>query len=313
MARAVVYDVNVLVDAVMGERSDFYTWPVLPPTTTNPSADCVGIANDAHDFTLWLSPHILDNTRRVLVEHYGVDAADADEYLDILEEITIASGGQIVEPERTVHACPDHEDNLILDLAVHAGADIVVSNDTDLTSMSGWRGVPILPPRVFASRVDAMRRAQHSKPSGPSTTDRLREQAARRARRSTTDIHVEMEDAGPDEYLRLRENFARDQERLAEIVASWNRHNPAMQPRIDVWKRNLERFSEKSASIDEISKTQPDIAHDAMIALSEKMTIALDHLDPRRIAAQKKIMPAKRPPTFSADDEPLRGQHSPEL
>jgi predicted nucleic acid-binding protein len=59
---------------------------------------------------------------------------------------------------RTVHDCPDYEDNLVLDLAVEVGAMLIVSNDTDLLSMSPWRGTPILTPTAFTAKVDAMRR-----------------------------------------------------------------------------------------------------------------------------------------------------------
>ena len=54
--------------------------------------------------------------------------------------------------------CPDHEDNLILDLAVEVGALLIVSNDTDLLSMSPWRGTPVIEPAAFAAKVNAMRR-----------------------------------------------------------------------------------------------------------------------------------------------------------
>jgi predicted nucleic acid-binding protein len=69
-----------------------------------------------------------------------------------------ASGGGVLAPGRTVHDCPDHEDNLVLDLAAEVGALVVVSGDADLTSMSPWRGVPIRRAREFVGRVDAMRR-----------------------------------------------------------------------------------------------------------------------------------------------------------
>jgi predicted nucleic acid-binding protein len=59
---------------------------------------------------------------------------------------------------RTVHDSPDHEDNLILDLAAEVGALLIVSNDTDLLSMSPWRGTPIIEPTPFAATVNAMRR-----------------------------------------------------------------------------------------------------------------------------------------------------------
>jgi hypothetical protein len=34
-----------------------------------------------------------------------------------------------------MHDCPDHEDNLVLDLAAEVGALLLVSEDTDLTIM----------------------------------------------------------------------------------------------------------------------------------------------------------------------------------
>jgi predicted nucleic acid-binding protein len=155
----VVFDVNVLVQAILGGHSSFSTWPTLPPKTDNPAADCVGVANDGREFAPWLSPHILANTTRVL-SRAGVRDTEIGEYVAVLAEIAEYSGGGVLEPPRTVHDCPDHEDNLVLDVAAEVGALIVVSDDTDLTSMSPWRGTPILRPHEFASRVDAMRRAR---------------------------------------------------------------------------------------------------------------------------------------------------------
>ena len=77
-----------------------------------------------------------------------------------LVEICEQSGGGVTEPPRTVHDCPAHEDNLILGLAAAVGALLIVSDGTDLTAMSPWRGTPVLRPTEFASRVDAMRRAR---------------------------------------------------------------------------------------------------------------------------------------------------------
>jgi predicted nucleic acid-binding protein len=155
----VVFDVNVLVQAILGGDSSFSTWPTLPPTTDNPAADCIGVANDGLEFALWLSPHVLTNTARVLTAA-AVAAGDVEEYIAVLTEITQFSGGGVREPPRTVHDCEDHEDNLVLDLAAEVGALLIVSDDTDLTSMSPWRGCPILRPGQFAARVDAMRRAR---------------------------------------------------------------------------------------------------------------------------------------------------------
>jgi predicted nucleic acid-binding protein len=155
----VVYDVNVLVTAAASGNSPFRSWPSPPPVSGNPSADCVGIIVDAAEFALWLSPHILSNVDRVLTDLFKWAATEADAYLTAVAAAAEHSGGGVVtDVPRTVSECPDHEDNLILDLAAEVGALIVVSNDTDLLSMSPWRGAPVIEPAAFASKVDAMRR-----------------------------------------------------------------------------------------------------------------------------------------------------------
>jgi predicted nucleic acid-binding protein len=58
-----------------------------------------------------------------------------------------------------VNDCDDWEDNRILELALAAGALIVVSSGEHLLAMSPWRGIPVLEPETFVGRVDAMRRA----------------------------------------------------------------------------------------------------------------------------------------------------------
>jgi predicted nucleic acid-binding protein len=156
---AVVYDVNLLVTAVAGGNSPFRSWPSPPPVSGNPSADCVGIIVDAAEFSLWLSHHILTNVQRVLTDLLKWEKAHVEDYLSTLLSAAEHSGGGLVaDVPRSVHDCPDHEDNLILDLAAEVGALIVVSNDTDLLAMSPWRGTPIIDPKAFAAKVDAMRR-----------------------------------------------------------------------------------------------------------------------------------------------------------
>jgi predicted nucleic acid-binding protein len=156
----VVFDVNVLVLAVAVGESPFRSWPSPPPASGNPSADCVGVINDAAEFALWLSPHILTNTARGLATVVKTPDDEIDEYLQVLVEIAEASGGGISDPAQTVGDCPDWEDNRILDLAAEVGAFLIVSADADLTCMSPWRGRPVIEPSQFASLVDASRRSR---------------------------------------------------------------------------------------------------------------------------------------------------------
>jgi predicted nucleic acid-binding protein len=156
----VVFDVNVLVLAIAAGESPFRSWPSPPPTSGNPSADCLGVVNDAAEFALWLSPHILVNTGRVLASVLKMPEDEIDEYLEVLAEIAGASGGGIIDPPQVVGDCQDWEDNRVLDLAMAGGAFLVVSADADLTTLSPWRGRPIIEPAQFASLVDASRRTR---------------------------------------------------------------------------------------------------------------------------------------------------------
>ena len=132
----------------------------LPGSEYCGGADCLGVINDAAEFALWLSSHILSNTGRVLATVVKTPNEEIDEYLQVLAELAEASGGGITDPPQTVGDCADWKDNRILDLAAAVGAFLIVSADVVLTSMSPWRGRPIIEPPQFASLVDASRRAR---------------------------------------------------------------------------------------------------------------------------------------------------------
>lgn len=158
----VVFDVNVLVTALKSSDHTFRvpkSWPVVPPVSTNPGADCIGVINDGGGFALWLSQHIIDNTVRVLEEVFGIAKTTADDYALLLQDFADASGGGVVDPDPKVSDCKDWEDNRILDLAAEVEALAIVSNDTDLLSMNPWRNRVIMTPAKFAAMVDGQRRA----------------------------------------------------------------------------------------------------------------------------------------------------------
>lgn len=159
---SVVFDINVLVRAVAAGNNRFRSWPSPPPASVNPCADCMGIAADAEEFGLWLSPHILNNTARVLHQVFQWKVGNIESYIDDLVTIAEHSGAGVIEPEVAVTDCPGWEDNQILALAADVGAILIVSDDTDLTSMSPWRGTPILRPKEFVARVDGIRRHRRS-------------------------------------------------------------------------------------------------------------------------------------------------------
>jgi putative PIN family toxin of toxin-antitoxin system len=53
------------------------------------------------------------------------------------------------EPAVRVTDCRDAKDNIYLELALAAGARIIVSSDTDLLVLHPWRGVRVLRPSEY--------------------------------------------------------------------------------------------------------------------------------------------------------------------
>ena len=164
MSQPVTVDVNVLVAAVAGGNDAFQSWPSPPPIRGNLAANVVGILNDGREFALWVSEHILVDVVRVLTaaapDGFGWSADRAEDYVALLLEVAEASGGGVAEPADVVTDCADHEDNRILECAAASGSVLIVSDDSDLTSMSPWRGTPVLTSKQFVQRTDAMRRSR---------------------------------------------------------------------------------------------------------------------------------------------------------
>jgi putative PIN family toxin of toxin-antitoxin system len=156
-ATSVVFDVQILVNALVGADSTYPLITSIPPSTSNPAADCLSIAFDADDFRLYTSPHILTNAARVLDE-LGLSTGLIESYIAEVVSIVTTSGGQVIDPPRTVFDVRDYEDNLVLDLVVAVDALLLVSDDTDLTAMNPWNGRLILRPRDFVARVVQARR-----------------------------------------------------------------------------------------------------------------------------------------------------------
>ena len=144
----VVFDINVLVDAFVGEDSSFPLISEVPPATSNSAADAFSLAYDGVNFSLYVSPHILRYSRRVL-ENLGLGPDTVKEMLEVLVELVHLSGGSVVDPARSVFDIKDFEDNLILDLVKAIDAQVLVTSDWDLLDHNPWNGRLILTPFKF--------------------------------------------------------------------------------------------------------------------------------------------------------------------
>lgn len=83
--------------------------------------------------------------------------AECSDYERFWRDIARRTGGELA-PTSSVSDCRDWEDNRVLELAYDAGAFLIISSDDDLQQLSPWRGIPVIGPDAFVSRVDAGRR-----------------------------------------------------------------------------------------------------------------------------------------------------------
>ena len=91
------------------------------------------------------SADIESETRRVLRAKFGWDEERLDRYLPVLWRL-----GERVMPRRRVNAVrEDPDDNRILECALAADADTIVSGDGHLLRLGAFEGITILTPREF--------------------------------------------------------------------------------------------------------------------------------------------------------------------
>ena len=157
---AVVFDIHIYVNALAGPGSEFPKIVEVPPGTGNSAADCLSLAFDGDDFRLHISPHIIRNLTRVLVE-LKLSEKLIEGYLETVLELVEVSGGAVVDPPRKGFDVEDYEDNLIVDLSLACDATLIVSDDTDLTEINPWHSrMPIVRPHVFVDRMVQARRTR---------------------------------------------------------------------------------------------------------------------------------------------------------
>ena len=68
--------------------------------------------------------------------------------------------GVTFAPVERVVDCRDAKDNKYLELALAAGADIIVSSDEDLLVLHPWRGVRILRPVEYLAEAGGHRQVE---------------------------------------------------------------------------------------------------------------------------------------------------------
>jgi len=92
-----------------------------------------------------ISPSILEEIEGVSIWKFKWSARRVRQAIAAIQEFT-----QLVHPKETIHAITaDEPDNRILECALEARAEVVITGDDHLQQLKTFRGIPILSPREF--------------------------------------------------------------------------------------------------------------------------------------------------------------------
>ena len=120
----VFFDTNVYVaEALLGE-----------------TAEALVQATQRANWRIVTNTHVLDEMRRVLTEYFGFPVRFAS-----LTRHRIGRRADVVEPTTSRHIVPDDpRDNPILQSALSAGCDYLVTNDRHLLALNPYEGLRIV-------------------------------------------------------------------------------------------------------------------------------------------------------------------------
>ncbi|MBX6422944.1 putative toxin-antitoxin system toxin component, PIN family [Thermosulfurimonas sp. F29] len=88
---------------------------------------------------LFISKEILDELLRVLATKFSKDREELARLVVWLSEIA-----QFVSPKRKITVLRDETDNRILEYAVEAGAEVIVTGDREILDLVQFEGIRIL-------------------------------------------------------------------------------------------------------------------------------------------------------------------------
>jgi putative PIN family toxin of toxin-antitoxin system len=92
---------------------------------------------------------ILSEIRKALRRKFGWPSERLEEALaDYLDDLIL-----VTLPRNLTRVCRDPNDDMILQCAVEAGADLIVSGDKDLLVLKEYKSIRILTPRAFLEEI----------------------------------------------------------------------------------------------------------------------------------------------------------------
>lgn len=99
---------------------------------------------------LLISKAIIHEVLDVLARKFGRDAEELSRVAVFLSEL-----GEIVSARMTIRVLKDDPDNRILECAVAAGADVIVTGDQPMLSLGAHEGIRIISLRSFLESLSS--------------------------------------------------------------------------------------------------------------------------------------------------------------
>ena len=127
----VVLDTNVILSGLL--------WEGIPKR-------CVDAYRFSNIYQLILSPEIIHELRTKLTQKFKMPDKLARQW-----EKEITPYAYLVVPKNETTICRDPKDNMILDTAISANAQYIVTGDEDLLTLKEYKGILIVTPRQFLS------------------------------------------------------------------------------------------------------------------------------------------------------------------
>lgn len=158
-ARLVIVDPVALVEAEVYSSPTWDTWPLVPPATTNPSADCLGVAFHHPSWALAVSPEILGLTATVLIDEWELDEHYVTDYMAALADLAKSSGGGLYAPVGEPPPGPGVGADLraVAHLISWVQAEAAVLQPPRAPLGRGqWEGCWVTDPRAFAEHAPFM-------------------------------------------------------------------------------------------------------------------------------------------------------------
>jgi putative PIN family toxin of toxin-antitoxin system len=126
----IVFDTNVYIAAV---KKDSYAWEQLKRSRPN------------GPYQLYISPEIIVETRRVLEAKFNWSHAESAAYIE-----AILMYAALVQPRQQVSGIlNDKDDHMILECALEAKAEAIITADRELLRLKSFKGIAIIHPTML--------------------------------------------------------------------------------------------------------------------------------------------------------------------